>query len=161
MTQDSTNLLDVLSRDLTAVDLEPPLFKDGQNVVFEVKGITASDNKKGNPQLVVDLVTVNPEPHSKGGQFPAGKKYTHRIQLGLTSKDGKDISSLVDRRLKEFRLGATGNGNGAFGDPNQYVGCRLTAVMSIRPPSEGFGKQNDIARFIKPGTPTRSSSSEL
>lgn len=147
----NANVLDLLNQNLSAEDLEPSLFPDGAQVLFEVKKaeiVVKTDPTTGatRTQIVFDLATMNPEDSSKGTKLPAGYPFTYRINMQTTSKAGNDIGHLVKRNLAEFRKAATGE-FGAFGDPSNYVGRRLVAVMEVEETAQ-YGKQNRIDKFV-------------
>lgn len=148
---ENVNVLDLLNQNLSADDLEPSLFIDGAQVLFEIKKaetVVKTDPATGATRtaIVFDLATMNPEDSNKGTKLPAGYPFTYRINLQTTSKAGNDIAHLVKRNLAEFRKAATGE-FGAFGDPTQYVGRRLLAVMEVEQTPQ-YGKQNRIGKIV-------------
>lgn len=151
-TDTDVSALDALTKDLTAVDLEPPLFLDGAKVAFEVKEATIGQAKEsGEPLITFTLATLNPEKATKSRTLPKGRTFKHRINLGKTSKKGDDITEIRDRNLKQFRAACGCGLSGQFGHPTTYVGKRLVAVMGIEKGTGSFGDQNRITKFILPG----------
>lgn len=148
------NVLDIISRPLTEEDLKPSLFIDGSVVLFEVaKGELVQDvdeiTGENKAHLDFTLVTCNETPNNRGKSFPVGYPYHHRIHLRTTSKKGKDITEMVTRRLAEWRAGCGLPLNQSFGQPEDYVGKRVTALMRIKS-DEQYGQQNEIKKFVPP-----------
>lgn len=142
-----SDVLDLLNQNLTADDLEPSLFPDGAQVLFEVKKGALVTNEEGKQALVFDLATLNPEDNNKGTKFPAGYPFTYRINLTTTSQRGNDITHLIKRSMAQFRQAATGQ-FGPFGSPEDYVGKRVVGIMEVEPERPPYGKRNNIQKFV-------------
>lgn len=146
---------DILNtRDLTNVDIAPPLIKDGSTVTFDVMKVELVTSKQDPDEqnVAISLETAHECVGNKPGVvLPARRKFTHTISLKQVSKDGKDLSELVDRNLAAFKLAALGTKAGSFAPLEQYLGRQVNAVVSIQKDKNGvYADQNRIARFIAP-----------
>jgi len=147
-----STILDLLNtKDLTDVDLVPPLMKDGSKVTFDILKveIVASKSNPDEQNVQVSLETAHEVPSNKGGVIPARRKFTHTISGKTTSRDGSDITELVERRLAEFKQAALGTKAGLFTPLEQYLGRQIVGVVTIQKDTTGaFGDQNRINRFV-------------
>jgi len=147
-----STILDLLNtKDLTDVDLVPPLMKDGSKVTFDILKIELVPSKSDPDEtnLQVNLETAHEVPSNKGGTIPARRKFTHTISLKTTSKDGADLTDMVERRVTEFKQAALGTKAGTFMPLEQYLGRQVVGVVSIQKDKTGaFGDQNRIGRFV-------------
>lgn len=150
-----TNVLDMLNESVGADALEPTLFPEGATVVFDVTKAeldTTMDESTGEAkaQVVISLATCNEEKTTKGSNFPRGYPFTYYLSLKTKSRKGKDIADLVRQRVAEWIKATGGTLPAPLGDPANYVGKRVTAVMSIDAGDGTFRKQNRIQKFINP-----------
>lgn len=148
------NLEILNSRDLTEVDIQPPLIKDGSTVTFDVMKVelVASKQDPDEQNVAISLETAHECASNKPGvTLPPRRKFTHVISLKQVGKDGQDLSEMVDRNLAAFKLAALGTKAGPFAPLEQYMGRQVNGVVSIQKDKTGvYADQNRIARFVVP-----------
>ncbi len=149
------NILELLNRDLDAVDTTTPLLKHGSKVLFNIASCKMVPTKDGTSQNVeVVLKLVADSPNNKGGFVKAGSQLTHRISLKLVDKNGDrrdQPNGPIQRDLARFRKAVTGSQGGAFLPCDQYIGRQVMATVSIEKDATGqYGDQNRIARWEEP-----------
>ena len=148
-----SSILDLLNtKDLSTVDLTPPLIKDGATVTFDVLKVelVAGKSDPSEQNVSISLETAHETPSSKGGTLPARRKFTHTISLKTTGRDGQDLTDMVERNLAAFRKAALGTASGAFMPLEQYLGRQVNASVRIQKDNTGvYADQNRIARFIE------------
>ena len=147
-----SNILDILNtKDLTTVDLVPPLIKDGAKVTFDVMSLelVASKSDPDETNIQIKLETAHEVPSNKGTMLPPRRKFTHTISLKTTSKDGADLTDMVERNCAAFKSAALGTKAGTFMPLEQYLGRQVVGVVTIQKDKTGaYGDQNRISRFI-------------
>lgn len=150
MPDNNDTINDLLNMQVTEDDLQPALFKDGAQVLFE---IAEAELKTEEADGIVDnyvqfqFKTLNKEPNTKGDTFPVGFPYGYRMYLNKVSRKGNDLTGLLKRNIAAFRKATVGTAAGSLGEPAQYVGKRLVAVMSVSKRKSG-SLGNEIESFV-------------
>lgn len=133
----------LFSADLTSVDISRPVLRSGPTA-FVVAEAKVEPNKAGDKQmLVIQLKTRYDALSTKNEKINPGYPVTDRIVL--TSSEGRPAERIM-QDLKRFQL-ACGR-SGPFGEPANYIGCNLTANVSVESDATGqYGDQNRV-RYI-------------
>jgi len=145
------NIQDLLSRDLTQVELTPPLLAPG-DVLVEITEAKMTKTKNGDPMLEFTLRTVNVEKDTKGGDIAPGGRGSvliHRIALTAVDKNGHrrdEPGGPIEQDLARFKYGFTGEKSGQFGEPSLFIGRQAVARVDIEE-TEAYGPQVRIRRF--------------
>jgi hypothetical protein len=143
-----SEVLDILNEDLSSVDTSLPalpLLNKG-DYVFEVKKCERIESNKtpGNFAINIGLSLTQPATSPTGETVPAGAYVWDRINL---QPSGGLTKEMIQKSLKAFRQACTGNAEGAFGDPAQYIGSHVTARIKIRPAKDGYDESNAVSYY--------------
>ena len=140
----------ILQVDLEGIPTGMPIVKTGlaDLVVSEIKSVA---NKQGSgTNINITLKSTDPLESVSGETIEKGFPFYFTISLTPTEKyDPK-------RRLKEFRLAATGNQTGEFWPLDQYKNKVVRVKLDIQAEStdpntgETYPERNKVSRFILP-----------
>lgn len=138
--------IDILTSDLTTVDVSRPLLAAGV-VELSVAEMKVEPNKDGSKQnLNITFKTVNNERSTKGDVLNPGMVIFHTISLTPTEKYTSDR---IMQSLKMLRTAITGDKGGAFAPVDQYLGKTLSAKIFVDEDKNGvFPTQNRVKTFI-------------
>lgn len=142
----SESIEDILSTDLTSIDLSRPVLKAAQGRL-KVAKIEAKDTKSGGRKLSIRLTTEDNQESTKGDVVNPGFGLFYDITL--TSPGAKaGFAGMRDEKLAKFRHAATGSQAGSFGDPSQYEGAILLGTWKVIERNDGTGEMNEVVKLV-------------
>ena len=141
----SENIEDILSTDLTNIETDRPVLKNGTGRL-KVAKVEARDTQSGGRKLSFRLTTEDNQESTKGDVVNPG--FGLYYDITLTSKDAKPgFAGMRDEKLAKFRLACTGSKAGAFGDPAQYIGSVVAATWKIVERRDTGAEMNEIVKL--------------
>lgn len=139
--------INILALDLTTVDDSFPLIKNKTIVEATVAKMEIVPNKaQSGHVLKIGLKTNSAAPSTTGGTVPAGSFIWDQVGITPTEKSTTDD---IAKRLKRIRKGITGLEGGSFGDPAQYINCKVVIEIGIQTDKNGkFPDKNVVSKYI-------------
>lgn len=142
MSNDIQSIDQLFSADLSGVDTSFPVLAPATIpcIIAECKQDVSKEKK--TPGLFLKLTTAAPVVTDKGITKPAGFALKDTIWFSATD------NTMALQRLAQLKEAVFGEKAGPFGDPSLYVGKAVNVRIKITD-SEQFGKQNQVAAFVK------------
>ena len=141
---------DILSTDLTGVDVTRPMLK-AANGRLKIARAEIKDTKTGGKKVSFRLTTEDNQESTRGDSISPGFGLFYDITI--SSPDAKPgFAGMRDEKLKKFRIAAVNDSRGSFGDPQQYVGAIVLGTWKVVERQDGTGEMNEIVKLsaIKP-----------
>lgn len=140
--------MSLLNTSLDDTDTSMPMLAPGI-YEFSVAKCTEETSSNGKPLLRIDLkLAQDSAPSTTGGTLNKGFPVFHRVSLTPTDK----YDPL--KALKLFKMAATGQGTGPFGEPASYENKIVKAKIKVSPQrtneetGQTYEARNEVASFI-------------
>lgn len=138
--------MNLLTTDLTSVDVSRPVLEKGGPLRFTVADMQVVKNKAGDKDMIVTTFkSVFPWKSTKGEVVNPGFTVTERLVITATEKKTEE-SILKD--VARLRLSITGNQSGSFMPLDQYIGKSVDALVDVETDETGqYGEQNRLRKM--------------
>jgi len=146
-TEQPSDIPTILTNDTANYRSSLPLLpKD--DYTLKVKEVKYTTSEKGSKLVKIQLTTCEDHYDVTGKELiKAGFPIFDQISLTET-ENYPELN--IQRRLKQFRMAATGEKAGSFFPLQQYSGCTVKATLKVQEAKDGFDERNAIARYITP-----------